>query len=245
MVALGLDESEFTGAPEIAAEASASGDFPTWNRSRAARIVRRIFLPGFLLPLARVFAHVRREGLENLKNVEPPVIFASNHQSYMDVAAILSAMPGRWRYRVAPAMRKEFFEEHFHGHSFTNSLNYYLSALFFNAFPIPQREPGALATLRYMGELANDKWCVLIFPEGRMTRQGEIALFQAGVGMIAAKLGIPVVPIRIDGLDRVLHQTWRMARMGRVRIAFGAPVHLKGDDYLALAKQVEEAVRAL
>jgi len=245
MVALGLDESEFTGAPEIAAEASGAGDFPAWNRSRAARIVRRIFLPGFLLPLARVFAHVRREGIENLKNVEPPVIFASNHQSYMDVAAILSAMPGRWRYRVAPAMRKEFFEQHFHGRSFTNSLNYYLSALFFNAFPIPQREPGALATMRYMGDLANDKWCVLIFPEGLMTRQGEIAPFQPGVGMIAAKLGIPVVPIRIEGLDRVLHQTWRMARMGRVRVAFGAPLELKGDDYLGLAKQVEEAVRAL
>jgi long-chain acyl-CoA synthetase len=245
MVALGLGESEFAGAPQIAAEANGAGDFPVWNRSRAARIVRRIFLPGFLLPLARVFAHVRREGLENLKNVEPPVIFATNHQSYMDVAAILSAMPGRWRYRVAPAMRKEFFEQHFHGRSFTNSLNYYLAALVFNAFPIPQREPGALATLRYIGELANDKWCVLIFPEGRMTRQGEIAPFQPGVGMIAAKLGIPVVPIRIEGLDRVLHQTWRMARMGRVRIAFGAPLHLKGDDYLALAKQVEEAVRAL
>jgi long-chain acyl-CoA synthetase len=245
MVALGLDESEFTGAPQIAAEANGAGDFPAWNRSRAARIVRRIFLPGFLLPLTRVFAHVRREGLENLENVEPPVIFATNHQSYMDVAAILSAMPGRWRYRVAPAMRKEFFEQHFHGRSFTNSLNYYLAALVFNAFPIPQREPGALATLRYMGELANDKWCVLIFPEGRMTRQGEIAPFQPGVGMIAAKLDIPVVPIRIEGLDRVLHQTWRMARMGRVRIAFGAPLHLRGDDYLALAKQVEEAVRAL
>jgi long-chain acyl-CoA synthetase len=243
MVALGLDESEFTGAPQIAAEANGAGDFPAWNRSRAARIVRRIFLPGFLLPLTRVFAHVRREGLENLENVEPPVIFATNHQSYMDVAAILSAMPGRWRYRVAPAMRKEFFEQHFHGRSFTNSLNYYLAALVFNAFPIPQREPGALATLRYMGELANDKWCVLIFPEGRMTRQGEIAPFQPGVGMIAAKLDIPVVPIRIEGLDRVLHQTWRMARMGRVRIAFGAPLHLRGDDYLALAKQVEEAVR--
>ena len=98
-------------------------------------------------------------------------------------------------------MRKEFFEEHFHGRSFTNSLNYYLSSLFFNAFPIPQREPGALATLRYIGDLANDKWCLLIFPEGKMTRAGEIAPFQPGVGMIASKLGIPVVPIRIEGMD--------------------------------------------
>jgi len=244
MVALGLDESEISGNLQAGAAATAD-DFPAWNRSWAARIARRVFLPGFLLPLTRLFAHVRREGLENLKNVQPPVIFAANHQSYMDVPALLSAMPARWRYRTAPAMRKEFFEAHFHGRSFANSLNYYLAALFFNAFPIPQREPGALATLRYMGELANDQWCVLTFPEGKMTRQGEIAPFQPGVGMIAAKLGIPVVPIRIEGMDRVLNQTSKMARMSRVRIAFGAPIELQGDDYSASAKQVEDSVRAL
>jgi len=239
MVALGLDESEVSGAP-----AETVGDFPAWNRGALARATRRIFLPGFLLPLNRIFAHVHAHGLENLKDLEPPVIFAANHQSYMDVPGIMTALPAKWRYRVAPAMRKEFFEEHFHGRSFTNSLNYYLSTLFFNAFPIPQREPGALATLRYIGEISNDKWCLLIFPEGRMTRAGEIAPFQPGVGMIASKLGIPVVPIRIDGMDKVLHEGWKMARPGRVDITFGPALRLAGnDDYFALARQVEEAVR--
>jgi long-chain acyl-CoA synthetase len=240
MVALGLDESEVSGAPSEAVD-----DFPTWNRRAPARAARRIFLPGFLLPLNHVFAHVHAHGLGNLKELQPPVIFAANHQSYMDVPAILDALPSRWRYRVAPAMRKEFFEEHFHGHSFTNSLNYYLSTLFFNAFPIPQHEPGALATLRYIGDLATDNWCLLIFPEGKMTQAGEIAPFQPGVGMIASKLGIPVVPIRIDGMDRVLHQTWKMARPGRVDITVGPALHLNGDDYLAQARQVEQAVRKL
>jgi len=242
MVALGLDESEMTGQP---APAVSPIDFPVWNRSSLARTTRGVILPGFLLPLTRIFAHIRTEGLRNLEGIEPPVIFAANHQSYMDVPAILAALPRRWRYRVAPAMRKEFFDEHFHGRSFTNSLNYYLSTLFFNCFPIPQREPGALATLRYIGEFSNDRWCLLIFPEGRMTETGKIAPFQPGVGMIAAKLGIPVVPIRIRGLDRVLHPTWKMARPGRVDIAFGPALRLTGDDYRALAKQVEEAVRKL
>ena len=244
IVALGLDESEITGAP-AAASTSAVVGFPTWNRGAFARAARRIFLPGFLLPLNRIFAHIHTQGLDNLKDLQPPVIFAANHQSYMDVPTILSALPPRWRYRVATAMRKEFFDEHFHGRSFTNSLNYYLSALFFNCFPIPQREPGALATLRYIGELSDDRWCLLIFPEGIMTETGEILPFHPGVGMIAAKLGIPVVPIRIRGLDRVLHPAWKMARPGRVDIAFGAPIELKGGDYLALAKQVEDAVRKL
>ena len=38
---------------------------------------------------------------------------------------------------------------------------------------------------------------------------------------------------------------WKMAEPGRVRVAFGAPLRLSGDDYAALAQQVEEAVRAL
>jgi long-chain acyl-CoA synthetase len=240
MVALGLDESE--GADSANASVA---DFPAWNRSAPARAARRIFLPGLVLPLNGIFARVRVHGLENLEGLQPPVIFAANHQSYMDVPTILSALPARWRYLVAPAMRKEFFEAHFHGKSFTNSLNYYLSSLFFNAFPIPQREPGALATLRYIGDFANDKWCLLIFPEGKMTQAGDIAPFQPGVGMIASKLGIPVVPIRIEGLDRVLHQTWKMARRGNVEIAFGPALRLAGDDNHALARQVEDAVRKL
>jgi long-chain acyl-CoA synthetase len=240
MVALGQDESEITGQPT-----AAIADFPKWNRRAFARTTRRILLPAFVLPLARIFAHIRREGLLNLEGLEPPVIFASNHQSYMDVPAIMAALPAKWRYRVAPAMRKEFFDQHFHGRSFANSLNYYLSTWLFNGFPIPQREPGALETLRYMGDLANQKQCVLIFPEGKMTKEGEIAPFQPGVGMIASKLEIPVIPIRIDGLHRVLHSTWKMARMGKVSIAFGPPLQLKGGDYLALAKQVEDAVRKL
>ena len=66
-----------------------------------------------------------------------------------------------------------------------------------------------------------------------------------GVGMIASRLGVPVVPVRIVGVDKVLHHTWRMARPGRVRVTFGMPLHLTGDDYASLAKQVEDAVRSL
>ena len=87
----------------------------------------------------------------------------------------------------------------------TNSANYYLASLFFNTVPLPQREAGARQTLRYFGDLAGDGWSILIFPEGKRTEHGEIVRFQPGVGMIASRLGLPVVPIRIEGLDRILH----------------------------------------
>ena len=63
--------------------------------------------------------------------------------------------------------------------------------------------------------------------------------------LIASRLDLPVVPVRLDGLDRVLHPSWHFVRPGQARVAFGAPLRLRGDDYAALARRVEEAVRAL
>jgi long-chain acyl-CoA synthetase len=63
--------------------------------------------------------------------------------------------------------------------------------------------------------------------------------------MIGARLGVPIVPVRLVGVDRVLHTKARMARPGRVTVTFGEPMLLRGDDYAALARQVEEAVRGL
>jgi long-chain acyl-CoA synthetase len=259
-----IDESAFAQARDVsqlralvdrATRADAAPpepvDFPSWNRSTLARAVRRASLPTWILPLARVFAWIRVEGAEHLRDVQKPVIFAANHQSHMDTPVILAALPARLRYRVAPAMAKEFFKAHFFPEQygrrarFTNSLNYYLAALFFNAFPLPQREAGARQTLRYIGEVLGDGFSVLIFPEGKRTDTGAIDRFRPGVGMIASRLEVPVVPVRIEGLDKVLHHTWHMARPGRVRVAFGAPMQLSGDDYEALARQVESAVRAL
>ena len=50
--------------------------------------------------------------------------------------------------------------------------------------------------------------------------------------MMAARLGVPVVPVRLEGVDRVLHQSWKMAKPGPVRVIFGAPMQLSGDDYV-------------
>jgi len=259
-----LDEGAFAQARDLSqlkalVEQTASAEhphtepveFPSWNRSWLARAIRRVSLPTWILPLARLFAWISVEGRHHLEGLNQPVIFASNHQSHMDTPVILIALPSRLRYRIAPAMAKEFFKPHFFPQEYgrrawlTNSLNYYLAALFFNAFPLPQREAGARQTLRYIGEVLEGGDSVLIFPEGRRTEAGAIGPFRPGIGMIASRLRAPVVPVRIDGLDNVLPPSWRMARPGRVRVAFGKPLHLSGDDYEALARQVEEAVRAL
>jgi long-chain acyl-CoA synthetase len=258
-----IDESRFANvasvedlrrlvdAPVTAPYVEEAVAFPSWNRTWPVRLVRRLSQATWIVPLTRLFAHARVEGVSHLRGIDGPVIFASNHQSHLDVPVILSALPGRWRARVAPAMLKEFFRAHFHPAEhgwrewFTNSLNYYLACFYFNTFPIPQREAGARQTLAYIGELTGEGWSILIFPEGVRNATGHVTAFRGGIGMIASRLDAPVVPVRIDGVDRLLPVGATFVRPGRVRVAFGPPLRLRGDDYAALAKRVEEAVRSL
>ena len=258
-----IDETKFAGAKTLddlrsviaaapqEADVAEPVDFPSWNRAWPVRIVRRVSQATWILPLARIFAWVKVQGLEHLDHVTGPVVFAANHQSHMDVPVILAALPGAWRAKVAPAMAKEFFKAHFFadqyspGQVLTNRLNYYLAAFFFNTFPLPQREAGARQTLRYIGEVTGEGFSVLIFPEGVRSDSGEIREFRGGIGMIGSRLGLPIIPVRLDGVDRVLHTSWKMAKPGPVSVTFGAPIRLSGDNYAELAKQVERAVRDL
>jgi long-chain acyl-CoA synthetase len=258
-----IDEGRFSEAGSVAAlkqlierppasePADETVEFPRWNRRAPVATIRRLSHATWIVPLTRLFAHVRVSGLEHLSAIDGPVVFASNHQSHMDVPVILSALPGRWRARLAPAMLKEFFTAHFYPaqHSrkqwFTNSLNYYLACFFFNTFPIPQREAGARHTLQYMGELTGEGWSILLFPEGVRSATGDIKAFRGGIGMIGSRLDVPVVPVRIDDVDRLMPVGSQFVRPGRVRVAFGAALRLRGDDYAALAKQVEDRVREM
>jgi 1-acyl-sn-glycerol-3-phosphate acyltransferase len=117
--------------------------------------------------------------------------------------------------------------------------------MFFNAFPLAQSGAGTRQTLRYIGELIAEDVSILIFPEGVRHEEGDMAPFRPGVGMMASRLDVSVVPVRIEGLDKVLHPKMRWPKRGPVRVAFGAPLTLAGEDYAALAGQVEEGVRRL
>jgi long-chain acyl-CoA synthetase len=251
-----IDESLLTGArtvgglAELSARPSAM-ELPDWNRSWLARVVRHVALSAVWLPLTKIFARASVSGREHLAALRGSVIFASNHQSHLDTPSILAALPTRYRHRVAVAMWKEYFDAHFfpERHTrcewFLNSLVYWLVALFFDAFPLPQTEAGAGQSLRHLGDLVSEGWSILFFPEGERTEAGEIHPFQPGIGLIASRLGVPVVPIRLRGFDKVLHRHEHWPRPSRVQLVFGPPLHLKGEDYIGLSKRVEGAVTTL
>ncbi len=246
-----VEPTEPVEPPVPAAKPAPAIVFPKWNRRWPARAVRRVSMPTVVLGASRIWMSLTVEGLENLEGLEHPVIFAPNHQSHIDTPAILQALPAKWRYRVTPAMAKEWFKAHFFPDRFPlsvrvkNSTSYYLASLLYNAFPIPQYEGGTRQTIRYIGQLFEENHSLLIYPEGKRTDWGEIAVFRPGVGMMAAKLGVPVIPVRVEGLDKVLSLRASWPTRGPARITFGKPMRLEGNNYVELAAKVRDAVIAL
>ena len=251
-----IDESVFASVskvkdlakPMIAADQT---PFPKYNRGLLARAIRRFMLVTTLLPITRWFTRAKVTGLENLNNTRGPVIFAANHESYMDTSAILARLPGNWRYRIAPAMWKEYFEPHFHPEKhprrerWINSLIYFLVTLLYNAFPIPQSETVTRESIRYAGELVEEGWSILIFPEGERNQTGQVGRFLPGVGLMASRLHLPVVPIRLRGLDRVWPRASTFPHRGRIELSIGAPLMSERESFPELARKLESVIRCL
>ncbi|MBI4445314.1 MAG: AMP-binding protein [Acidobacteria bacterium] len=254
-----LDDQLFTeardlrGLKQLIARAAASEPplhFPTWALSRWASVVRAVTTVLVIIPLTRFFLWLRIEGKEQLPN-NTPVLFAANHQSHLDVPAIKAALPWKRRFRVAPAMSLEFFAAHFWPEKYSMTerfrchLEYWAACLFFEGFPLPQRQLGARQTLRFMGELVEKGRSIVVFPEGERSPGGSIGAFRPGIGLMASLLRLPVVPVRIEGLEHVLPVGAHFPRPGKVRIAFGRPLWHQGEDYSEFARRVENAVRGL
>lgn len=70
--------------------------------------------------------------------------------------------------------------------------------------------------------------------------------FQPGIGLMAVRLRVPVVPIFLDGLYEVYsaHDSW--PKLGPVTVSIGAPLQFPSHtDYTDAARQIENAVRKL
>ena len=222
---------------------------PRWTRSRMVALPRDAIRTLLILPLFNHYVALRVQGLDNLANLQGPVIFAANHTSHLDTVAILSALPGHWRPRLAPAMRQEHFfpaaDRPAGLQHLSMQAQYHLVCSLFNAYPLSQNLGQVRDTLRYTGELVESGYCPLIFPEGKRTPDGRLQPFRPGVGLMALRLRVPVVPTYLEGMFDILslHDSW--PRRGTVGVHFGRAIEVEGDDYVEMAASVEAAIRSL
>jgi long-chain acyl-CoA synthetase len=222
---------------------------PRWTRSLPARACRFLMMQGVVIPLFRGFLTLQVEGVENLAHIHPPVLFASNHQSDLDTPAIFAALPWRWRYRVAPAMSQDYFRTWLEPGSapfwkrMSTMAEYFLATEFFNAYPLPQHMAGVRRALKYTGELIDLGYCPLVYPEGKRTPDGTLQPFKSGIGVMATRLRVPVVPIHLTGLFEIYSTYDSWPRRGTVKVQFGSPLHFGTEhDEKAVASSIEAAI---
>ncbi|HMA34824.1 MAG TPA: lysophospholipid acyltransferase family protein [Chloroflexia bacterium] len=208
---------------------------PAYRPARGT--VARTLLQAPTLALLDLVAPAAITGREVLDGLAGPVLFVANHASHLDTPALLHALPGPWRRRVAVAAAADYF--------FTNPWRGTSVSVLFNAFPFA-RTTGVRATLRTCAGLVEQGWSILLYPEGTRSATGQIGPFRPGVGLLAVTLGIPVVPIRTVGLFAVLPRGEHIPHPGRVQIHFGAPLCFPpGTPAHAAAIAIEAAVCAL
>jgi long-chain acyl-CoA synthetase len=104
---------------------------------------------------------------------------------------------------------------------------------------------GARRALSYTGELIRRGYCPLVFPEGLRTPDGRLQPFRPGIGMMATRLRVGIVPVYIDGLYEIypVHDVW--PKRGPVRVSFGPPIQFTSEDYEQVARTVQQAVESL
>ena len=229
--------------------AAAEYPFPRWPQSRLSIAVRLVAYYLLVWPATYLLAAPRIKGRRNLRGLRGPALVVSNHVTYVDIGWILAGLPARFRHRVATAMRGERIADMLRPAAnagwlerFGERISYPLVLLFFNVFPLP-KESGFVRSFSFVGNLVDRQWNVLIFPEGLTSVDGQIAPFRAGIGLLATRLGIPVIPMRLDGLFELQRREKRMAPPGKVRVTIGKPVRFSADqDPAEVARELHRRV---
>ena len=209
-----------------------------WARTPAARLARAFILDNVIRPTVNVLADPIVTGLDRLEHLEGPVIFAANHASHLDTPLLLASLPSRFRHRTVVAAAADYF--------FDTTVKAHLNALSIAAFPV-DRTTVSRRSLELAMELLNDGWNIIIFPEGGRTPDGWAREFRAGVGFLARRRGVPIVPVHLEGTRRILRkgEGLRGVRRSTASVTFGRPIHAGEDDNRELSARVERAVAVL
>lgn len=217
-----------------------------WVTCRPLCRVRQLWDFIFHRHLLGLFASIEVRGLENLAELEGPVMFVANHLSYLDQPAIMAALPACWRYDTATAAWEEFFFVKYRTWlgKLWKRFAYEYGTILLNLFPLPQTG-GFRAALAHMGQLADHGINILLFPEGARSLDGRLQPFRQGVGLMVRELEVPVVPVRISGMEKIMPPGVVWPRRGRVRVCFGKVLDCSGASPTEIVERVRLAVEEL
>jgi long-chain acyl-CoA synthetase len=226
--------------------------YPGWVLRWPVTWVRWLAQYLLTMPAIMLLGWPRIEGRENLRGSNGPLLVVCNHIADVDVGFVQTALPARFRRRIATATGGEALEalrapapgRSLFGRIYLR-MQWALGVSLLNLFPLP-REAGFRQSFAYAGQAVDRGYSILVFPEGRHTVDGKINPFRTGVGLLAKNLNIPVLPMKIVGLFEVKQRGKRFARPGKIGVRVGRPMRFaEGSDPEQIARELQSAVEGL
>ena len=195
------------------------------------------YLLGYSLSktLAKTFFNYRVIGAENMIE-EGPCIIAANHCSYLDPPLVGVACQRAIHYLA----RKSLLD--------IPVLGPILPQL--NVIPVDQKNADRSALMGAIRVVKNGG-AVLIFPEGSRSWDGDLQTAQPGIGMIVAKTGAPVVPVRVFGTFETYPRGATLPRLSSIKVAIGKRLtfsdadFVPNKDYAACSRSIMNAIGRL
>lgn len=144
--------------------------------------------------------------------IQGPALLASNHVSFADPPLIGCCLPRS----ISFLARDTLFSPPWFGAVLQH----------LNGIPIDRDGGGPSGLKVVLGRLAKGD-AVLLFPEGTRSADGRLQEARGGIGLLVTKAAVPVIPVRVFGLDRAWSRGRRFPRPHPSAIKFGNPVNLQ------------------
>jgi 1-acyl-sn-glycerol-3-phosphate acyltransferase len=192
------------------------------------------YLLGYSLSktIAKTFFSYRVIGAENMIE-EGPCIIAANHCSYLDPPLVGVACQRAIHYLA----RKTLLDWPILGPIFPQ----------LNVIPVDQDNPERSALMGII-RVVRGGGAALIFPEGSRSPDGKIQDSQSGIGLVVAKTGAPVVPVRIFGSYEAFPRGSRRIKRSSTEVRIGKPLYFINttqqgrEDYRQISLSIMKAI---
>ena len=226
--------------------------YPAWVQRWPTTWIRFIVHYLVLRPAVFLLGWPRIQGRENLRGLNGPALVICNHIGDVDVGFILTALPARLRHKLATAAGGEALEALRTPAASRNvflrvfdRIEWFLGVSLLNLFPLP-REAGFRDSFAFAGESVDRSYSVLVFPEGHHSADGKLRPFRSGIGLLVNNLGIPVIPMKIDGLFQIKQAGRKTARPYQITVKIGPPVEFPADtEPQTIAAELQSKVEQL
>lgn len=211
----------------------------------------RFLTQEMVFALVSYFCKITVVGKENAKKLDEQAIIVFNHLSYFDVPAVLKAFPLRVRMNVAGAaaadhffVKKRYMDKRM---VLSRIMQLFIPVYAMSRDKDVENRSSMKRSLQMTGEIIDRGYSLVLAPEGTRTLTGKMQPFKKGIGMIVKDSGLPVVPVKLEGLYEIYPKGKSLpVKKGPVTVKIGVPIRFSSkDSVISITKKLESVIHTM